>query len=36
MPPGLSANIVAHYRSAEMPSGIGEQVALLKASCACH
>ena len=36
MPPGLSANIVAYYRSAEMLSGIGEQVALLKASCACH
>ncbi len=35
MPPGLSANVVAHYRSADMPSGIGERVALLKASCSC-
>ena len=36
MPPGLSANIVAYYRSADMLSGIGEQVALLKVSCSCH
>ena len=36
MPPGLSANVVAYYRSSDTPSGIGEQVALLKASCACE
>jgi len=36
MPRGLSANIVAYYRSADIPSGIGEQVAQLKASCSCH
>jgi Zinc dependent phospholipase C len=35
MPPGLSANVISYYRSADMPSGIGEQVARLKASCSC-
>ena len=36
MPRGLSANIVAYYRSADIPSGIGEQVAQLKATCSCY